>query len=364
MQHPTHALLPLTIGLDLGDKHSHACGVSSAGEIAVRTRVPTTRASLIRQFGPRGKITGGKRCRIVMEASTHSPWVSRLLTELGHEVVVANPRTMMQRGGRRRRKNDRIDAEGLARIGRMDVQLLAPIQHRGPEARADLSLIRARDAAVASRTSLINTVRGLVKTHGGRIRTCSAPAFHKRAPEQIPSDLEPALLPLTQMIEQLSDVIRAYDRQIDKLSRDKYPEAQRLTQVTGVGNLTALTYVLTLEDPRRFARSRSVGAFLGLVANQHQSGDVDPELRITKAGDVMLRRLMVTAAHYILGPMNRVDSDLRRFGQRLAQRGGKTSRKKAIVAVARKLAVLLHALWRTGADYEPLRHAEPLRAAS
>ena len=320
-----------------------------------------TESSLRRHFGRRSRFTDGKPCRLVLEAGTHSPWVNELLNELGHEVVVANPRTMVQPGGKRRRKNDKIDAEGLARIGRMDVKLLRPIQHRGREARIDLTLIRARAEAVSARTSLINAIRGQVKTHGNRLPSCSTNAFPKRVADKMPDDLRSALMPLVRAVAQLSETIKAYDRQIDEMATKKYSETQRLTQATGVGNLTALTYVLTLEDPGRFTKSRSVGPFLGLVANQRQSGDDDPELRITKAGDELLRRLLVTAAHYILGPLNRVDSDLRRFGKALASRGRKNARKRAIVAVARKLAVLLHALWRSAEDYEPLRQAR-LRA--
>lgn len=357
MSHLTSLLPTLTIGIDLGDRFSHCCCVDAHGRVVAATRFNMTKTRLERLFGPHSQLTRGLACRVVLEATTHSPWVSEVLAGLGHEVIVANPWAMVQPGGRRRRKNDKIDAEALARIGRMDVKLLAPIQHRGKEAREDLTLIRARDTAIAVRTTLINCVRGLVKTNGHRVPKCSSEASHKRAAGCMPDRLKPALMPLVDSIAHLTATIKGYDREVRRLATKKYPETQRLTQVPGVAHLTALTYVLTLEDPGRFATSRAVAPYLGLVTRQHQSGGKDPELRISKAGDKLVRKLLVTAANYILGPLNRTDSDLLRFGKALASRGRKNAKKRAVVAVARKLAVLLHALWLSGDSYEPLRQA-------
>ncbi len=351
----TSMLPTLTIGFDIGDRHSHAVAIDGNGDTSRTQRVPTTKKGLETWYGPKSRLTGGQPCRVIIEAATHSAWVGEVLTTLGHDVIVANPRKMVRIGGRRRRKNDKIDAEGLARVGRLDPALLAPIRHRGREAREDLTVIRARNEAVACRTSLISCVRAHVKANGHRLKSCSTASFHKRAADQIPEGLRPALQPLLTLIENVTTVVRDFDRQIDELATRKHRESQCLTQVGGIGNLTALTYVLTLENHQRFQRSRCVGAFLGLVPHQHQSGDNDPPLRISKTGDVMLRRLLVTAAHYILGPLNKKDSGLRRFGTRLIARGGPTAKKKAVVAVARKLAVVLHSLWRTGEVYEPLR---------
>ena len=364
MAHPTTEIPQLTIGIDLGDRNSEVCVLDAKGDVVHRHRFTTTPAGVRKLFADFPQSAARSSCRVVLEAGTHSPWVSELLAEIGPQVVVANPSAMLQPGGKRRRKNDKTDAEALARIGRLDVKLLAPVQHRGPAARADLILIRARDNAVATRTSLINAVRGLLKSQGGRVPSCSAEAFHKRAADQIPPALQAALLPLVKLVGDLTVTIRAYDKAIDQLATTQYAETQRLTQITGVGNLTALAYVLTIEDHHRFARSRCVGPYLGLVPRQWQSSESDPALGISKAGDRLLRRLLVTAAHYILGPMNRVDSDLRRLGEAIESRGGKHGRKKAVIAVARRLAVLLHALWRTGAPYEPLRHAKQLCLAS
>jgi transposase len=170
------------------------------------------------------------------------------------------------------------------------------------------------------------------------------------------------LEPLLETVDHLTRTIRRMDREIERLGQERYPETQLLRQVTGVGPITALYYVLTLEDPNRFAKSRSVGAYLGLCPKQRDSGTQQPQLRITKAGDVLLRRLLVNAAQYILGPFG-PDTDLRRAGLRMAERGGKAAKKRAVVAVARRRAVLLHRLWVTGEEYESLRQATNEEAA-
>ena len=174
--------------------------------------------------------------------------------------------------------------------------------------------------------------------------------------------MRPALVPILRMIEHHSGSIARYDRLIEEMGRKKYPETTTLRQVAGVGPITALCFVLTLDDPLRFKNSRAVGAFLGLRPKQDQSGERNPELRITKAGNRELRRLLVQGAQYILGPFGK-DTDLRRFGESIAARGGKVAKRRALVAVARKLAVLLHRLWITGEVYEPLRNAKRSKAS-
>jgi transposase len=335
----------VTVGLDLGDKYTAVCVLDARGEVDEETRVRTDRkaiAEMCRQWG-------GRR-RVVMEAGTHSPWASRLLAELGHEVVVANPRKV-RLICETDRKDDKLDAERLARLGRADVKLLSPIRHRGVEAQAHLAILRSRDCLVGARTKMINHVRGMVKAMGYRLRSCSGASFHRQVMEDVPDELVPALRPVVGAIGEMTKRIEGYDREIERLCRERYPETERLLQVKGVGALTALAYVLVLEDPKRFADSRSVGAYLGLVPRLSQSGESDRQLRISKAGDEFLRRLLVSCAHYILGPFGE-DSDLRRKGMEIASRGGKNAKKRAVVAVARKLAVLLHRLWVTGEIYE------------
>jgi transposase len=255
-----------------------------------------------------------------------------------------------------KRKTDEVDAENLARLARLDPKLLYPLKHRGEGSQAHLAIIRSRQALVGCRTQLVNHVRGAVKSFGGRLPKCPARSFHKRAAEHVPEALGPALGPMLEQIGSLTERIREYERQLETVSEEHYPETQLLRQIEGIGPLTALTFVLTVEDPYRFESSRSVGAYLGLVPARDQSGDRDPQKRISKEGDEMLRKLLVGSAHYILGPFGS-DSDLRRHGEKIAARGGKNAKKRAVVAVARKLAVLLHTLWVSGEVYDPLREA-------
>lgn len=335
-----------TVGLDVGDRRSHLCVLDAAGEVTEEGRLRTTRQAFRQRF------EGLERARMVLEVGPHSPWMSRLLAECGHEVIVANPRKL-RLIYENDRKCDRTDAEYLARVGRMDPELLAPVVHRGETSQADLAVVRSRTALVEARTALINHARSTVKAMGGRLPKCSTRSFHRVVEEHVPEELQPALVPVVDAIAELTKQIEGMEKWIEELAENEYPETALLTQVPGVGTLTALCYVLTLERPERFRTSRSVGSYLGLVPARHDSGESSPQLRTTRAGDVLLRRFLVQSAHYILGPFG-PDSDLRRWGQRLAERGGPSAKKRAVVAVARKLAVLLHRLWTTGEVYEPL----------
>lgn len=333
----------ITIGLDLGDRKSRTCEVDAAGEAVRRASLTTSLGGITQYFG------GRPRCRVVLEVGTHSPWVSRALEELGHEVIVGNPSAIY--GARRRNRNDDRDAEFLARQGRADPKLLHPIRHRGAEGQQALAVVRSRDQLVRTRTRLICHARGAVKAVGMRIGRCSAESFASRALFDTPPELRPALKPIVVMIEQLTRQIHLMDRQIARIAA-KYPMVKRLQAPAGVGPITALGYVLLVENPERFRKSRQVGAYFGLVPKLDASGDVSPQLRITKTGDELGRRLLVNAAQYILGPHG-VDCDLRRHGERIAERGGKNAKKRAVVAVARKLAVVLHRLWISETPYDP-----------
>jgi transposase len=338
----------VTIGVDLGDRQSHLCVLDEQGEVCEEGRIATTSRAMRKRF------EGMRRCRVVIEVGSHSPWVQRLLEELGHEVITAHTQAVrLIYGGTT--KNDQLDAERLARLGRVDPKLLHPIRHREGSTQADRAVIRSRHVLVGCRTKLINHARGMVKSMGERLPSCSAESFHKRAGEAIPEELKPALLPVLETIASLTQEVRRYDQRIEALASKRYPETELLRQVSGVGPVTALSYVLTLEEPGRFGSSRSVGAYVGLQPRRSQSGDNDPELKITKAGDDDLRRLLIGSAHYILGPFG-PDTDLRRWGLALAARGRKNAKKRALVAVGRKLAVLLHRLWVTAQVYEPLRN--------
>ena len=335
-----------TIGMDLGDRYAHVCVLDDEGEVVEECRVAQTARGL------RGYLGGREPAVIAIEASTHSPWVSRMTTELGHEVLVANPRRTRAIWDRHD-KNDRTDAEMLARLARFEPKLLYPIQHRGAEAQLVRSALRAREALVRVRTTLINTVRSLVKGVGSRLPKKTSASFHTLR-DQLPGEVGPVLLPLMDELESLTTRIRGYDRTLREAAQELFSEVERLEQVDGVGPITALAFVSTLEEPTRFARSRKVPAYLGLTPRQDQSGGLTKQCRISKRGDELVRRLLVQCAQYILGPFGK-DCALRRWGLRLAERGGKAGKRRATVAVARKLAVLLHRLWLTGDDYEPMR---------
>jgi transposase len=341
----------VTAGLDLGDKYSYLCLIDTdSGEVIEEGRLRTTPEAFRRRFA-----SERPPMRIALETGTHSPWVSRLLEGLGHEVLVANARKLRLIYSNKR-KTDEVDAENLARLARVDPKLLYPLKHRGEDSQAHMAIIRSRQALVDCRTQLVNHLRGAVKSFGARLPKCPARSFHKRAQEHIPKALMPALEPVLEQIASLTERIRDYDLKLEAISEEHYPETELLRQVEGIGPLTALTFVLTIEDPYRFEKSRSVGAYLGLVPARDQSGERDTQRRISKEGDETLRKLLVGSAHYILGPFGS-DSDLRRHGEKIASRGGKNSKKRAAVAVARKLCVLLHRLWVSGEIYDPLHNA-------
>jgi transposase len=347
----------LTIGLDLGDRFSSYCVLDEDGEIILEQRLATTPEAVKQIFGRMAP------CCIAMETGTHSPWVSRLLTALGHQVIVAHAQKV-RLIVKSRRKDDRIDARTLARLARIDPELLSPVQHRSAQAQLHLTEIRARAGLVSARTALVNAARGLVKSSGERLRKCGTQQVRRESTSTLSAGLQEALEPLLREVESLNERIQEYDRRIARMAKELYPETALLKQVKGVGDLIATAYVLTIEDPHRFRKSRDAGCFVGLQPGRRNSGESEPQMHISKEGDEYLRTLLVQGAHYILGPFGE-DSDLRRWGQQLAARGGKNAKKRAVVAVARKLAVLLHRLWVSGEVYEPLRNSQKeLRAVA
>jgi transposase len=290
-------------------------------------------------------------CLIVMEVGTHSAWVSRLLASYGHEVIVANARRV-KLIGQSQRKNDRVDAETLARLGRADRKLLSPIQHRGEEAQWDLAMIRARAEIVEARTAVMNCARGLMKAMGERLPRRDVDGVEETLSKGLSEAAQKVAKPLLKSVAAMTEQIHACDQEIQRIAA-KYPEVELLQQVNGVGPLIGLTFVLILEDPQRFKRSRDVGPYLGLVPAQRDSGKSQPQLRISKSGDKLLRSLLVQGAHCILRK-GAPDSDLRQWGLEKQKEGGKKGKRRAIVGVARRLAVLLHHLWVNGEVYEPL----------
>jgi transposase len=339
----------LTVGLDLGDWSSWYCVLDESGAVVLEERLSTTAKAMSDVFG------GMPGSRIALETGTHSPWISRLLSKLGHEVIVAHARKV-RLIGESRKKDDRLDAQTLARLARIDPELLCPVRHRSAQAQADLTMIRARAGLVRARTALVNTARSLAKSYGERLRSCNVRNMNPEKAEGLSPELQAALEPLLAGIESLSEQIREANQRIERLAEESYAEVELLKQIKGVGTLIALTFLLTLEDPHRFRKSRDVGCYLGLQPGRRNSGQREPQMHISKEGDPYLRTLLVQGAQHILGPFG-VDCDLRRWGLKLAERGGKCGKKRAIVATARKLAVLLHHLWVSGEVYEPFHNS-------
>jgi len=340
-----------TMGIDLGDRWSHVyarCGAT--GEILAERRVRT------RQEDFEALFAGASGMRVVLETGTHANWVARLAKRHGHEVIVGQARRLRMIY-ENPTKSDAVDARMLADLGSTHPQLLHPVTVRDERTQADLAVLRARENLVQARTQLVNAARGLAKSQGHRLPDGSTECLPRRAWDVCPGELRPALRPLLLAIASLTRQIRAADRAVHKLCRGRYAkDVAHLLQIPGIGELAALGFVLVVGSPQRFRRNRDVGAFLGLVPRRDQSGASDPQLPITKCGDPMLRKLLGQSAHWILGPFGG-DCDLRRWAARRAERGGKCAKRRAVVAVTRRLAVLLLALWKSGADYEPLRNA-------
>lgn len=348
--------LAFYIGMDLGDKNSDVCVRDQAGEVIKTFRLQMKEKQVRAYFSSIG------RSRVAMEAGGQSRWVAEVIQGCGHEVYVSNTRQVPYIHDSDD-KDDPGDANKLSELVHFKPRLLHPIRHRSRQAQADLSWIRAREVLVESRTQVVNTVRGISKEFGERLGKCSTEAFTGKRAEEIPAAIRGAVAPLLEVIDHLNEQIRYYDQMEEQIARERYGKYWLLEQVEGVGIHTALTYMLTIDDPERFEKSRSVGAFLGMRPRKKDSGSSQPQLGITKAGDGFLRKTLVNCAHHILGPHGQ-DSDLRRYGERICERGGKNAKKRAVIAVARKLAVLLHRLWVSGEVYEPLRHSPKKETAA
>jgi len=331
-----------TIGIDLGDKLSRYCVLDQDGEAVEEGTFRNQVSSIEMHFS-------GSPRRIALEAGAQSAWISRELQRLGHEVIVANPRQLKWITASDN-KNDPVDARKLAMLARADARLLHPIQHRTAEQQSQLLVIRARDAMLRARTLLVNMARSAGKGFGQRLPPSITASFGARALACLPAELHTALRGLLEQIDALSLQIKIYDQHIGELAA-QHPELEPLHSIPGVGTLTALTFVLTLGNAERFEHSRDVAGYLGLRPKQRQSGARDPQLGITKSGNGYLRKLLVQCSHHILGHWGK-DSALREWGLAKSE-GGKKATLRAIVGVARKLAVLLHRMWVTGEKYKP-----------
>jgi len=341
----------ITVGIDLGDLKHAICVLDSEGTV-VEERTITNHRDSLRRLAK--KYPGA---RVALEVGMHSPWTSRFLNDHGMEVLVANARKM-RAIYKNNRKSDEADAKILARIGRFDPELLYPIDHVSEECQRDLLQVKLRDNLVRQRVDIISAIRFTLKSLGIRLPSPNTNCFAKRArtllieQPEILAMVEPSL----QVLDTMKEQIKTFDREIELMCEEKYPETKLLREIRGVGPVTALCFVLTIGDPERFERPRDVGAFIGFVPKRDQSGKMDKELRISKAGDKYLRRLLVGSAQYIMGPFGE-DCDLQRQGIKLAERGGRGAKKKAVVAIARKLAVIMLTIWRDESMYQPIRKA-------
>jgi transposase len=338
----------ITVGLDLGDRRHRFCTLDDRGEVVEEGSICNDRDSLRKLAGRYHGALG------VMEAGAHSPWISRLLEGVGWRVVVSNPRKV-RAIYQHERKSDQRDALMLARIGRMDRALLYPVRHSSEEAQRDLLRIKLRDSLVRARVAVINSVRFTLKSLGYNVRNPSSERFHKSVMEEVPEAVRQMIAPSVQALAELTTRIKTLEQEMNTLAKVKYPQTARLQQIPGVGPITALYFVLKIEDPSRFGNVRDIGAYAGLCPRRDQSGESDPQLRISKRGDAYLRRLLVSAAQYILGPFGPA-SALREYGQKLAADGTRRAKKRAVVAVARKLSVLLLSLWKNQTLYRPFPH--------
>lgn len=348
MSEPTMIANPRTIGFDLGSRSSVFCVLDESGEVAEEGTVAMTRAAVAKFFAEQAQ------SRVVLEASGSSRWTAQLGMAAGHEVIIGNPRKL-RHITKSYTKTDRNDAYRLADLGQVRPRLLSPVRLRTDKSHHGRMHQRVRSQLIEMRTALINLVRGCARSSGHALPMCSAPSFVKMCAKHLPTEYQRILGPALEQLGGLGEQIAKVDKETARLGEEVFPEAAIMRQVVGVGPVLSLAFVCALDDPNCFKDSRSVGAYFGLAPKSRQSGNKAPQLRISKQGDPEVRRLLVSAATYILGPFG-PDCDLRRYGERIRASGSQAARAKARIAVARKLAVLLHRLWITGEVYDPVRN--------
>lgn len=278
---------------------------------------------------------------VVMETGTHSAWLSRFIGNLGFEALVAHARDLALIYAADK-KNDALDAEKLARLAQADRKLLHPIEHMDEERQKDLIILKSRALLVKQRTQTVNSIRGHMRSLGLDDSELTIKNMKKKALPGLPKEVQSLLAPLIQHLSYLNMGIEDFDRKIAQLCK-KYRTTELLRKVKGIGPEISLAFVLLVGDPRRFRNAASLASYFGLVPRQNQSGETDKPLGITKTGNTTMRALLIQGAQYILGPFGE-DSELRDFGKRIESRGGKIAKRKARVAVARKIVTLFYAL--------------------
>lgn len=328
-------------GIDLHQNETEICVLDNEGALVERARIKTSRETLKRRFN------GQSPMKVAMEAGGSSPWVSRLVESMGHDVVVCAPRRV-RLIAESTMKTDEIDAEVLARLVRVDEGFLGRVTHRSESAQLQRGLMTSRTALVNARSKWVHSARGILRSFGFRVPGGCTSRFHQRcAKVEMPDHLRAVVQPLLNQIEQVSLEIQALNERLEDIAANN-PVAQHLQAVPGVGTIVALYFVFSIDDPDRFQRSRDVAAFFGLRPTIRGSADVCHYGRITKEGDPEMRRLLIQAAHGMIN--SRKTCALQQWALNLAARRGK---KKALVALARKIAVLLHHLWVTGEVFQP-----------
>ena len=333
------------IGIDIGNEGSSVCCLDpSTSEVIGEKRIATTKEGITEYLDE-----FDQPCQVVMEATTHSPWISELVEELGHEAIVSSPHAISKLF-RHKKRTDETDAENLARVCAFDRALLAPIYHRSPQERMDFAIIQARDHLVKTRTKLVNFIRGKARSCGCPIAGVTAKKFSP-AEEQLSPELQETLGPVFEILPQINQGIKDLEKMAAEVSEERYPVTELLRTVPGVGPLASLSYVLTIGSPDRFDSKGAVARYLGLAPKIDRSekrekfDDFSTSHKIT-------RQHLIEAANYHLW-INPAGSQLKEAGQRLKERRGQYGTGIAQFATARKLAELLYVLWRDGQEYLP-----------
>lgn len=328
------------VAIDLHDEYSQLCVMSPSREKLTEARVPTTRVALADFFAQR------QRSRVIYEAGPHALWVGELLKELGHEPIACHPRRvrLIAEG---RNKNDRMDAEILARLSLSDLELIRPIHQRSRSTLDQRSVIRARAAVVDAQKRLRTMLRGLVKPFGLRVHRGKKRALAELSTAALPPLVRVSVDSVLQILTATAEQIAILDKHVEQICEQNVATT-RLQTIPGVGPLVAAAFVHAIEDPKRFA-SNDIGPYIGLTpSNRSSAGKKLAPKEKGRPGDPYLRSLLLQAAWTLMN--SRSESDLARWGRGLVERIGP---KKAAFALARKLATLMHHLWLREEDFQP-----------
>ena len=335
----------ITIGMDLGNSKHTVCAIDVAGEVLWRNEVANTPEALKPFFEENAGAT------VAMETGLCCRWVSALAKSCGCDALVGNARKLAAIW-QSKQKNDENDALLIAELARASRRLFHPVELRDDERHEMVQLIELREVAVSQRTQAVNSVRGLCKAHGVFIPKCDASCFHKVAADAIPDGMAWKFKPMLRHLKEVAATIKRYDAMLEEYAQKHFKEeVELLRTVPGVGPITSCAFVALIADPGRFGSARDAGAYFGLTPGQDKSGDKDAPKHITKTGSALMRHLLVTAANHILRASS-PDTALKRHGERICARGGKVARRKAKTAVARKLAVVMLAMLKSGKAYD------------